>query len=48
MRNIKQDLPEKHDYYVKSFKSNKFDLISLPEGLPPLTSKQQVLNLNLV
>lgn len=41
MRNIKQDLPEKHDYYVKSFRANKFDLISLPEGLPPLSSKQQ-------
>ena len=42
MRNIKLDPPEKHDFYVKSIKANKFDLISLPEGLPPLAAKPQV------
>ncbi len=42
MRNIKLDPPEKHDYYVKSMKANKFDLIALPESLPPLVAKPQV------
>lgn len=41
MRNIKLDPSEYHDSYVKSVKANKFDLISLPEGLPPLTNKPQ-------
>lgn len=41
MRNIKLDEPENHEFYVKSLKANKFDLISLPEGLPPLTNKPQ-------
>lgn len=41
MRNIKLDPSEYHDNYVKSVKANKFDLISLPEGLPPLINKPQ-------
>lgn len=41
MRNVKLDPPEKHDYYVKSIKANKFDSISLPEGLPPINPKPQ-------
>ncbi len=41
MRNIKLEPSEYHDNYVKSVKANKFELISLPEGLPPLPNKLQ-------
>ena len=41
MRNVKLDKPEMHDLYVKQIKANKFDNISLPEGLPPINQKQQ-------
>lgn len=41
MRSIKLDPSEYHDSYVKSVRANKFDLISLPEGLPPLPNKLQ-------
>ena len=44
MRNIKLDPAINHDHYVKSVKANKFDLIALPEGLPPLVNKPQVFN----
>ena len=42
MRNVKLDPPEKHNFYVKSLKANKFESIKLPEGLPPIPNKLQV------
>ncbi len=41
MRNVKLDPPEKHDAYVKAIKANKFEMIALPESLPPLVAKPQ-------
>lgn len=45
MRNVKLDPAEKHDHYVKTLKANKFDSITLPEGLPPLAPKVQVVEI---
>jgi len=42
MRNVKLDPTEKHEQYVKAIKANKFEYITLPEGLPPLSIKPQV------
>lgn len=42
MRNVKLDPAEKHDHYIKAIKANKFESITLPEGLPPLSVKPQV------
>lgn len=41
MRTVKLDPAQNHDHYVRSLKANKFEMISLPEGLPPLVNKPQ-------
>ena len=43
LKNVKLDKPEKHELYIRAIKSNKFDNISLPDTLPPLPIKPQVL-----
>ena len=41
MRHVKLDQAEAHEHYVRSLKANRFEMVSLPEGLPPLVSKPQ-------
>jgi hypothetical protein len=43
MRTIKLDPPKKPELYIKSDINSKFELINLPEGLPHLVKKPQVI-----
>ena len=43
LKNVKLDKPEKHELYIRAI---KFDNISLPDTLPPLPIKPQVLKKN--